>query len=168
MQLRCKGWAEVEVERAVRESLLLTRAVGATLIVNDHVRVAKDLKADGVHLGQTDLNPAAARTILGDDFIIGVSHNTPDELTASLPIADYVAIGPIFPTQNMSIPKPTRGLSLIDRARQLTELPIVAIGGINTATIPKVRAAGASAWAVISAVSGASDPTQATRDLLRA
>ena len=153
IQLRDKDASAKEMLDATRECLQLTRAAGATLIVNDRVDVAMATDADGVHLGQDDLSVAEARALLGPDKIIGLSTHSLAQVEAALTTsANYIAIGPIFSTTTKANPDPTVGLELLRQARQLTSLPLVAIGGITLDTASEVLAAGADSVAVISAL----------------
>ena len=153
IQIRDKSATARELFEAVRASLALTRAVGATLIVNDRVDVALTTDADGVHLGQEDLSVEEAREILGPEKIIGVSTHSREQFETALGTsADYVAIGPIYPTESKENPDPVVGLGLLQEARSRTDRPLVAIGGINRSRIPDVLAAGADSVALISAL----------------
>ncbi|HKX27109.1 MAG TPA: thiamine phosphate synthase [Blastocatellia bacterium] len=154
IQLRDKEAGAREILDAARACLKLTRAAGAKLIINDRVDVAMTAEADGVHLGQTDLSVEEAREILGEEKIIGVSTHSIEQLHAAFETsADYVAVGPIYPTKTKENPDPVVGLDLIREARRLSDdRPIVAIGGITLERVPEVMAAGADAVAVISAL----------------
>jgi thiamine-phosphate pyrophosphorylase len=137
------------VERAAR-------AGGATVIVNDRADVAHLSGASGVHVGQDDLPPAAAREIVGDDFVVGLSTHTSEQLAAAMltPVS-HVAIGPVFGTHTKDTGYEPVGLERVRAAaRQLAPsgLPLVAIGGITIDTAADVIAHGASAVAVISDV----------------
>lgn len=139
-----------EAEAAVR----VARESGVRLIINDRVDVALALGADGVHLGQDDLPPEAARRLLGERAVIGFStHNVEQAIAASsLPI-DYLAIGPIFPTSSKENPDSTVGLKGLRRVRDAVPgLPLVAIGGITFENAPETLAAGADSLAVITAL----------------
>jgi thiamine-phosphate pyrophosphorylase len=115
--------------------------------------VALTAGADGVHLGQDDLSVAEAREILGKDKIIGVSTHSIDQFRAALETsADYIAVGPVYPTTSKENPAPVVGLELVREARKLTDRPLVAIGGVNHYRAPKVIEAGADCVAVISAL----------------
>jgi len=166
LQLRAKRATTRELialARAVRE-----RAVraGALLILNDRADVAR-LVGTGVHLGQDDLPPAAARTILGPDAVIGFSTHNLAQLDAAVRAGgvDYLAFGPIFATRSKANPDPELGVNLLAQARARCPVPLVAIGGITVETIPAVRAAGADSVAVIGAIASAADPAEATRRL---
>jgi thiamine-phosphate pyrophosphorylase len=125
---------------------------GAKIIINDRVDIALALKADGVHLGQEDLSPDAARRILGSDAIIGFSTHSLEQarLATQMPV-DYVAIGPIFSTATKQSANPPVGLDGLARVREaLGGMPLVAIGGITCENIGSVVKAGADVVAVIS------------------
>jgi thiamine-phosphate pyrophosphorylase len=143
----------------------------ATLIINDRVDICLAADADGVHLGQDDLSPMAARKIFdqvkdGKTRIIGFStHNLAQLREAdSLPV-DYIAIGPVFATGSKANPDPVVGLDGVRQARQATRKPLVAIGGITRQNCSQVKAAGADAVAVISDL--LESPAKAVADFLR-
>jgi thiamine-phosphate diphosphorylase len=146
----------------------LCKQHGAIFIANDYPDLAVAAGADGVHLGQGDLPVEAARRVVGDAMIIGVSTNNAGEARrAEAAGADYVAVGAIFPTPTKEV---TRAASL-DRLRDVkaaVRVPVVAIGGINASNIASVAAAGADAAAVISAVCTADDPRAAAAELAAA
>ncbi len=153
IQVRDKQASAKDLFESTQACLKLTRAAGATLIVNDRTDIALAADADGVHLGQDDLTVAEARALLGPDKIIGVStHSLAQVEAALLTSANYVAIGPVFPTATKANAEPMVGVELLRQARRLTSLPLVAIGGITLATARAVLAAGADSVAVISAL----------------
>ena len=143
---------------------------GALFFVNDDIALAFACDADGVHLGQTDLPVDVARRILAADKLIGRSNNSDAEVEESVSMGvDYVAVGATFPTTTVG--KGARaaiGLDGIRRARELTTLPLVAIGGIKESNVADVVEAGADCVAVISAVTMANDPEVAARRLVDA
>jgi thiamine-phosphate pyrophosphorylase len=167
LQLRLKGAPArecLEVARALRAA---TRAVGALLIVNDRADVARAAAADGVHLGQDDLPPPAARRVLGPGGIIGVStHDLAQARAAAAAGADYVAVGPVYATATKADALQPRGLDLLRTVRAAVTTPLVAIGGITADRAPAVRAAGADAVAMIGALVRAPDPAAAVRAVL--
>lgn len=168
IQLRLKNTPTgrfVELAREMRERCDRQRAL---LIVNDRSDIAKLVRADGVHLGQDDLAPAAARAILGPSAIIGYSTHDRDQLDRAVadPAVDYVAYGPIFRTISKHNPDPVRGLERLRNAAARCPRPLVAIGGIDETTIAEVLDAGAASAAVISAIASAADPAAATQGLL--
>jgi thiamine-phosphate pyrophosphorylase len=139
-----------EAARALR----LARERGVRLIINDRVDIALALRADGVHLGQDDLSPEAARRLLGEEAIIGFStHNLLQAREAARLRVDYIAIGPIFNTSSKENPDPPVGLDNLSRVRQAVgSIPLVAIGGITRENALAVLDRGADAVAVIGAL----------------
>jgi len=143
----------------------LCRDSNVLFIINDDIRLAHELGADGVHLGQDDGSVAAARERLGAETIIGVSTHTLEEaLKAQADGADYLGFGAMYPTGSKMITQMpgTAGLAVV---RDQVRLPIVAIGGINPANACRVIEAGADAVAVISAVLSAPRPELAVAEL---
>jgi thiamine-phosphate pyrophosphorylase len=151
VQLREKYLSPSEFYGEALEALHVSRRLGLRLIINDRADIALALHADGVHLGQDDLPPEAARKLLGPTAIIGFStHNTEQAIAAaSLPV-DYIAIGPIYATSSKEKPDPVVGLDGLRLVRQATgSVPLVAIGGITRENAPAVLAAGADSVACI-------------------
>jgi thiamine-phosphate pyrophosphorylase len=165
LQLRHKGADDEVLAQDAGRLLPLTRAAGIPLIVNDSVEAAVRSGADGVHLGQDDLSIAEARARLGANRLIGRSTHTPEQARAAQAEgADYIGFGPIFPTPT----KPTYGPigpDAIREAAALVTIPMVCIGGIDAATLPRALAAGARCVAVVRAVCAAPDPEAAVRRL---
>src|ERR1700675_2899491 len=136
------------------------------LIMNDRADLCVAAGFDGLHVGQDDLSPEAARRIIGPARWLGVSTHNPDQLAeADKTSADYVAIGPIFATSSKANPDPIVGLEGNRRARELTRKPLVAIGGITRANARSVIEAGADAVAVISDL--LLDPGKSAEEFLR-
>jgi thiamine-phosphate pyrophosphorylase len=132
----------------------------AAVIVNDRADLAAMSRAAGVHVGQDDLAPAAARALVGEGAIVGLSTHTPAQVEAALaqPIT-YVAIGPVFGTASKDTGYTAVGLEMVQTAARLSRgLPVVAIGGITLETAPAVLAAGASCVAVIGDLVAGGDP----------
>jgi len=153
-QLREKSLSPREFFKQAEEAMRAAREHEVRIIINDRVDVALALKADGVHLGQNDLPPAAARRVLGDKAVIGFStHNVEQAIRAAkLPI-DYIAIGPIFATSTKKNPDPAVGLLGLRQVRKAVgKMPLVAIGGITRENASEILAAGADAVALISAI----------------
>jgi thiamine-phosphate pyrophosphorylase len=152
IQLREKFDPPTRFFRQAESAVQVARDFGVKIIINDRVDIALALKADGVHLGQEDLPPDAARRILGGEAIIGFStHNlTQARLAAQMPV-DYLAIGPIFTTATKQSANPSVGLDGLARVREAVgSMPLVAIGGITSENIGTVIKAGADLAAVIS------------------
>jgi len=169
IQLREKNLPPADFFGQAMTAVELARQLSVRIIINDRADVALATKADGVHLGQDDLPPEAARRILGNNAIIGYSTHTLDqaERALSLPI-DYLAIGPIFSTTSKTDTEPVVGLDgLRAVARRANRLPLVAIGGITFENAHAVIEAGAASVAVISALLGEKiSITQRTRQLI--
>ena len=154
IQLRDKHAAPREFYREAAAALQVARDRNARLIINDRVDIALALKADGVHLGQTDLPVEAARSLLGRDAIIGFStHNAEQAKLATAMPVDYVAFGPVFPTSTKQDPDPVAGLLALKEVRAIVgSLPLVAIGGITHGNALEVLKAGADAVAAVGAL----------------
>jgi len=139
---------------------------GTKLIMNDRADLCLAADCDGVHLGQDDLSPQAARAIARKPLWVGVSTHTPEQIrVADQTDADYLAIGPVFATASKLNPDPIVGLEGVHVARALTRKPLVAIGGITRANCRSVLEAGADCVAVISDL--LNEPRQAAEEFLR-
>jgi len=157
-----------------RELLQATQALGVTarqeggsFLVNDRPDIARLAWANGVHVGQDDLDVAAARAIVGLEAFVGIStHNMEQFKAAADTDADYIAVGPVFETRSKEKPDPVVGLALIREARRLTSKPIVAIGGITLDRAAEVIAAGADSVAVISDILAAKNPAARVKQYL--
>src|ERR1039458_1192686 len=136
------------------------------LIMNDRADLCLAAGFDGLHVGQDDLLPEAARKIIGPTRWLGVSTHNPEQLAeADKTSADYLAIGPVFATTSKANPDPLVGLEGVRRARELTPKPLVAIGGITRANARSVIEAGADAVAVISDL--LPDPRKSAEEFLK-
>jgi thiamine-phosphate diphosphorylase len=168
VQLREKTWPSGRVYPLAERLRDRCRQEGVTFIVNDRVDLAVAVGADGVHLGQDDLPPDAARPLLRRGMILGLStHSVEQALAAHAARADYVAVGSMFPTAT----KPDFelvGPGLVASLRSRIPVPLVAIGGITLDNVAEVIRAGADGVAVISAVCAAPDPREATERFLAA
>lgn len=144
------------------------RAAGALFLVNDYADLAVALKADGVHVGQDDLPPSAARTVVGPERLIGLSVSAIEEaLEAEDGEADYLGFGALFPTATKVDAEPAGPELLAEARRHMRRgLPLVGIGGVTAQNLGAAIRAGAGSVAVVSAVFAAADPGRATRDLL--
>ena len=169
LQYRNKSGNAREMLDQARE---LKRRLGGRvkLIMNDRADLCLAAEFDGLHIGQDDLSPEAARRIIGAGSqekprILGVSTHNPEQLAeADKTSADYLAIGPVFATSSKANPDPVVGLEGVRRARELTRKPLVAIGGITRANARLVIDAGADAVAVISDLSR--DPRKSAEEFL--
>ncbi|HHW15472.1 MAG TPA: thiamine phosphate synthase [Firmicutes bacterium] len=169
IQLREKDWATKDLVRSGLELRRLTREAGAALIVNDRIDVALAVEADGAHIGQKDMPASLARQILGPRRILGISAETVEEaVQAERDGADYLGLGPIFPTTTKTDTGAPGGLELIRKVRARVKIPIVAIGGIKGHNAAAVISAGADSVAVVTEVVGAEDIAAAARALREA
>jgi len=152
IQLRDKDASPRDFYRQAVDALEIARKHNVKIIINDRVDLALALRADGVHLGQTDLPPEAARRLLGQAAIIGFStHYAAQTLMATNLPVNYIAFGPIFKTSTKEKPDPVAGLAALQQARKATgAVPLVAIGGINGTNAKAVLGAGADSLAMIS------------------
>jgi thiamine-phosphate pyrophosphorylase len=153
LQYRDKSASDDEVLAAA----VLLRSIfpreETTLILNDRAHLCLVAGFDGVHLGQYDMPPARARTLLGPEHVLRLSTHNPEQVRlADAAPADYVAIGPVYATGSKENPDPMVGLEGVTHARRLTAKPLVAIGGITRETMGAVLSAGADAVAMISAL----------------
>lgn len=163
IQLRDKVAGPGQLLPEARQIARLCRERGVCFIVNDRLDLALAADADGVHLGQDDLPPQAARRLLGPDKILGVStHSLEQALDAAEQGADYLGIGPIFATGTKATGYEPRGCEIIRQLRSRIDLPLIAIGGITLNNVGEVITAGATGAAVISAIVGAADIAAAT------
>jgi thiamine-phosphate pyrophosphorylase len=163
VQLRNKAAAAADLFEAARLVAIHARAKEAVFIVNDHLDLAIDAGADGVHLGQDDLSVEVARSRW--DGLVGRStHNLDQALEAQRQGADYLGVGPVYPTPT----KPGRagvGVELLHTVAAAVSIPWFAIGGIDSANLDDILAAGASRVAVVRAVCEAREPAAAARAL---
>ncbi|ANO34576.1 thiamine-phosphate diphosphorylase [Vibrio breoganii] len=156
--------AFIERARAVKSVM---RGSGVPLIINDRVDVALAVDACGVHLGQSDMPVADARRLLGDDKLLGLSVESEEQLLEAQSFAvDYLGVSAIFATPTKTNTVKHWGVEGLTKAVELSKLPLVAIGGINDSNIKSVVDTGVDGIALVSAISAASDPTQASKDLL--
>jgi thiamine-phosphate pyrophosphorylase len=169
VQFRDKRTDRAAVAQTGRLVADACQKAGALFIVNDDAELAVALNADGLHVGQDDASPAAARAIVGPERIIGlsVSHLPEADAAATNPDVDHIGFGALFLTPTKPDAEPA-GPDMLVEARTRVTFPIVGIGGVTAANLDQAFAAGADAVAVVSAVFSAADPAQATRDLLAA
>jgi thiamine-phosphate pyrophosphorylase len=166
VQLREKDTPRQEVVRLGREILAVTRQYGALLIVNDHPTVAKEIGADGVHVGREDPSVTETRAIVGPEVIIGAScyGEIARAVAAEHDGADYVAFGTPFPSPTKA-KRTDISLGIFHEAKQRVRVPVFAIGGITLANAQQVIDAGADGIAVVSGVFAAPDVEAAARAL---
>ncbi|MDT5293861.1 MAG: thiamine-phosphate pyrophosphorylase [Acidobacteriota bacterium] len=165
VQLREKHLSPREFYDEAEAALRVARERGVRVIVNDRADIALTLGADGVHLGQDDMPPDAARALLGAEAIIGLSTHSVGQAVAAarLPL-DYIAVGPVFATSSKDNPEPVVGLEGVRLVREAVgRIPLVAIGGVTRENARSVLAAGADSVALIGALLAPGDPAEITR-----
>jgi thiamine-phosphate pyrophosphorylase len=166
IQLRKKTMPKGEQYAIALALRRLTLLHDALLIVNDHADIAIAADADGVHLGQDDLSPSVVRALPGfHGRLIGRSTHSLEQARVAIDEgADYIAVGPVFPTPTKA-GRPAVGTGLVSEVAAIADRPFVAVGGIDHDNAPAVVEAGARAIAVVRAVYDAVDPAEAARRL---
>jgi thiamine-phosphate pyrophosphorylase len=170
LQLRAKQLESGPLLDLCDIAVTMARPYGASIIVNDRVDVARIADAAGVHVGQDDLPPAAARRLLRADAIVGLSTHSVAQIEAAMrePVS-YLAVGPVFGTSSKDTGYEAVGLELVAAAARLAGArPVVAIGGITLDTARAVLEAGATSVAVIGDLLSTGDPAAQVRAYLRA
>lgn len=174
IQLRMKDEPDETVEPIALRLQKACREAGATFIIDDRVRLAKKIKADGVHLGKEDMPVAEARRFLGEEFLIGGTANTADDvIRLKRESADYVGCGPFRFTTTKRKLAPILGLegyrAVMKRLdEENLSVPVCAIGGITLADVPAILATGVRGIAVSGSILNAADPVQAMHDFIGA
>ena len=172
IQLRMKGATDEEVRPIALKVKEWCKEQNATFLIDDRVQLVKELQVDGVHLGKNDMPIAEARKILGDDFIIGGTANTFEDVVQHYRAgADYLGIGPFRFTTTKKNLSPVLGLegyaSILSQMKEANiNLPVVAIGGITNEDIPDILRTGVNGIALSGTILRAEDPAEETRRIL--
>lgn len=167
VQLRHKTMDDAQFADLAREVRARLDPLGAKLILNDRVEIACAMRAYGLHIGQSDGNPASVRNRIGPDAILGLSVETRAQLSAVPPdCITYLGVGPVRATASKSDHADPLGFDGLARIVRDSSLPCMAIGGLCAADTEKLRRAGCAGIAVVSAISRAPDPEQAARHFL--
>ena len=173
IQLRMKDTPTEDILPIAKETLTLCRQYEATFIIDDHVELAKQIKADGVHLGKLDMPITEARSILGKNFIIGGTANTLEDIRMHYETgADYIGCGPYrFTTtkKNLSPVLGLEGYREIVRKMKMEgiDLPIVAIGGIEKEDIPSLMGTGITGIALSGSILRAEHPKEEMKEIIK-
>lgn len=166
LQIREKDLCEDAFEAEAVKLKALCKKYRVPYVVNDSVEIALRIDADGVHVGQSDIQGRDIRRLIGPDKILGISAGTVEEAIAAEEAgADYIGIGAVFET---STKKNARNLTA-EKLREIcnaVSIPVVAIGGINSKNLMELKDSGVDGIAVISAIFAAENPGKATRELL--
>ena len=172
IQLRMKGATDEEVRPVAQKVKEWCSINGAVFIIDDRVKLAKEVHADGIHLGKNDMPIAEARKILGPDFIIGGTANTFDDVKAHHEAgADYIGCGPFRFTTTKEKLSPVLGLEgyreiIAKMKAHDIRLPIVAIGGITREDIPGILQTGVTGVAMSGSILRADDPAKETHEIM--
>ncbi len=169
LQLRIKDPQAADLEQQIMQAIELGRRYQARLFINDYWQLAIKHRAYGVHLGQEDIQTADLDALRSAGLRLGISTHDSVELADALALQpSYVALGHIFPTQTKEMPSQPQGLiNLAAAVAQSGPIPTVAIGGISEERIADVLATGVGSVALVSAITKAADPEQATKRLLQ-
>ncbi|MBK5720636.1 thiamine phosphate synthase [Dysgonomonas sp. Marseille-P4677] len=172
IQLRMKGELPDAIERIALCAKELCNQYKAKLYINDHVEICKNIKAEGVHLGKSDMSPIDARKILGDNFIIGATANTFEDICRfKNEGVDYIGLGPFRFTTTKKNLSPILGLSgyqnIIQQCKEAKiQLPLVAIGGITINDIPYIIKMGMHGIALSSSILTSENPIEETKKII--
>ena len=172
IQLRMKGATDEEVRPIAQKVKEWCKEQNATFLIDDRVQLVKEVGADGVHLGKNDMPIAETRKILGDDFIIGGTANTFEDIKAHYEAgADYIGCGPFRFTTTKEKLSPILGLEgyreIIQKMKaENIDIPIVAIGGITKEDIPDIMKTGVNGIALSGSILNAKDPAAETHDII--
>lgn len=168
IQLRDKYSSKKEVLKKAKLLKELTQKYDIPLIINDHIDVALAVNADGIHIGQDDLPLEEARKIIGKNKIIGIStHEIEEAREAQKNGADYIGVGPIFPTKSkVDVVDPVTTKYIEEVVKEIT-IPFVAIGGIKLHNVDQVLDAGATRICAISEIVGNEDVTRACQSFIK-
>lgn len=172
IQLRMKGATDAEVRPIALKAQHWCKVMNATFIIDDRVELVKEIHADGVHLGKNDMPVGEARKILGDDYIIGGTANTFEDVKALAEAgADYIGCGPFRFTTTKEKLSPVLGLEgyreiVSGMKAHHIEIPMVAIGGITKEDIPEIMKTGVTGIALSGSILNAQDPAAETHDIV--
>ena len=167
IQLRVKNKSFDEWKKISEETKAICKKYGAKIIINDNVQIAKEISADGVHLGKEDMNPKEARKILGNNFIIGGSTNNMEDVRWQMENGcDYIGVGPFRFTSTREKLNPILGLEGIKKITQEfgNSIPMISIGGIKLEDIEPLMQTGIHGVAVSSAINLSENKIEATKN----
>ena len=163
VQLREKDMSDDEFYSLAVECRKITARSSTLFIVNDRAEIARDVAADGLHVGQSDMPVSVARSVIGRNKILGVStHNVRQALAAQQEGADYIGAGPLFPTATKACEPPV-GLAFLGQIQRDITIPFVAIGGITLENLNETLSAGGGRVAVCSAIISGDNVIQTTQ-----
>lgn len=171
IQLRVKNKPYVEWKAIALDTLAVCKKYHANLIINDNVELAKEIHADGVHLGKEDISTSEARKILGSNFIIGGTANTFEDIKIHAPNVDYIGLGPFRFTSTKEKLNPILGIEgyaqIINKCRaNHIAIPIIAIGGITSNDVSALLNTGVYGIAIASAITFSKDKRETIKEFL--
>ncbi|MGN0565470.1 MAG: thiamine phosphate synthase [Candidatus Limousia pullorum] len=165
VQLREKHLSFQEFLEEAKEMKELCHKYGVPLLINDNVEICIESGADGVHVGQKDMEAGAVREKLGKDKIIGVSARTVEQAMAAQNAgADYLGVGAVFSTSTKEDAKPLDH-EILKAITKAVDIPVVAIGGISSENVLELKGTGIDGVAVVSAIYGKENPKEAAENL---
>jgi thiamine-phosphate pyrophosphorylase len=168
VQLRMKDRELAVIEKTAEKLQKITAGSETRLIIDDFPCIAHKVNADGVHIGQTDMEYAEARSIVGKESIIGISTHSPLQTrNACMLKPDYIGVGPVYETPTKKIPDPVLGLKVMKNMISISTVPAVAIGGITLERLPCVLETGAKNFAMVRPVNAAENPEMIIKKILR-
>jgi len=173
IQLRVKNKSFEEWKVLALETKRICKLYKARLIINDNVQIAREISADGVHLGKEDMSPVEARKILGEKFIIGGTANTMDDIMKRQRMnVDYIGLGPFRFTSTKENLSPVIGINgyiymFPELKRRNMNIPVIAVGGIRTGDVKNLISAGVYGVAVSSAITNTNDITKSTQEFIK-
>lgn len=170
IQYRDKYLSDLDFVKQATIIQQITTLYKIPFIVNDRVLLAIQLNADGVHIGQKDMEVSLARQLIGEDKILGVSvHDLAESMQAEKDGADYISVGPLYPTRNRTKPDAQEpvGIEAFKLIVQSVSIPVMAIGGIGLDNSHEVFDAGGVGVAMIAAIAGTKDPAYSTKRFRR-
>lgn len=173
IQLRIKDLPAEEIMKVAAKAKVLCDQYNATLIINDHPQITAQIKANGVHVGQEDMNVATAREIAGHSSIVGGTANTLEQVMQHIGYkADYVGVGPFSFTTTKKKLSPILGLKgykrLTDELKEHNlNIPVIAIGGITLTDIPSIMMTGVHGIAVSGLITTSANKPKTVKDILQ-
>jgi thiamine-phosphate diphosphorylase len=170
VQLRMKGAPQKAIIETALRMRKITDGTDTLLIINDDPRIAYEVGADGVHIGQGDMPYGEALAIIGEGKIIGISTHNPRQAAEACklcPAPGYIGVGPVFATPTKKIPDPAIGVSGMAEMLSASTVPAVCIGGIDLKNLPQVLEAGAQNFCMVRQFTQSENPGRVLRDAMR-
>ncbi len=168
IQLRMKKEPLDVIKSTTLRLRAITAGTGSLFIVNDYPEIAREIGADGVHIGQTDRPCREVRELMGPDAVIGISTHSPEQTVAACKLnPDYIGIGPVYPTPTKENADPVIGIAGLRNQLSVATVPAVAIGGIDLSNLREVLEAGAKNFCMVRQLMKAEDPEKVMKEIQR-